>query len=164
MGQGVGGEGVKFLKLEAMERGQSPQGSSERVCEAGRGIDAGWLKADPGGYQVGDTFDKGVSGHGHCGNAIGSRHLSPPAVRGAVNPPVNSRLAAPATPLSYVVANTTATIDGASANVSFAGLAPGFVGLCQVNIDIPVGLPAGQHNLVVTIGGIQSNQVTVNTK
>lgn len=84
--------------------------------------------------------------------------------QGAVSPPVNSRMAAPATPLSYVVANTTATIDGASAQVSFAGLAPGFVGLCQVNIDIPTGLPAGQHKLVITIGGMSSNDVVFDTK
>ena len=84
--------------------------------------------------------------------------------QGAVNPSVPSTFAAPSSPLSYVAATTTATIDGTPASVSFAGLAPGFVGLCQVNIDIPTGLPPGQHSMVIAIGGVQSNQVVFNTK
>jgi adhesin/invasin len=85
--------------------------------------------------------------------------------QGAVDPPViNPLSAAPATPLSYVVATTTATIDGAPAVVSFAGLAPGFVGLCQVNINIPSGLPAGQHKLVITMGSVNSNEVVFDSK
>ena len=79
--------------------------------------------------------------------------------QGAVSPPVSTGMAAPPSPLSYVVAATTATIDGAPASVAFAGLAPGFVGLCQVNVGIPSGLPAGEHNLVIAIGGIKANQV-----
>ena len=84
--------------------------------------------------------------------------------QGAVNPPVPTRQAAPSTPLSYTVADTTATIDGASANVSFSGLAPGFVGLGQVNVGIPDGLSPGQHTLVIAIGGVNTNAVLFNTQ
>jgi uncharacterized protein (TIGR03437 family) len=69
--------------------------------------------------------------------AAGSAILVYLTGQGAVDPSVPTRQAAPSTPLSYTVAATTATIDGASAHVSFSGLAPGFAGLCQVNIDIP---------------------------
>jgi uncharacterized protein (TIGR03437 family) len=79
--------------------------------------------------------------------------------QGAVSPPVPTRQAAPASPLSYVSATTTATIDGVSASVPFAGLAPGFVGLCQVNVDIPGGLSPGQHKLVIDIAGVKTNEV-----
>jgi adhesin/invasin len=80
--------------------------------------------------------------------------------QGAVSPPVPTRQAAPASPLSYVTATATATIDGVSAKVLFAGLAPGFVGLGQVNVAIPGGLSPGQHKVVIDIGGVKTNEVT----
>src|SRR5258707_3100744 len=48
-----------------------------------------------------------------------------------------------ASPLSTLIGNATATIGGMQAPVSFAGLAPGFVGLYQVNVQVPPGVPAG---------------------
>jgi adhesin/invasin len=83
--------------------------------------------------------------------------------QGAVDPPVPTRQAAPSSPLSYTTAATTATIDGASASVSFSGLAPGYVGLCQVNVSIPDGLPTGQHKLMINIGGVNTNEVVFDT-
>ena len=84
--------------------------------------------------------------------------------QGAVNPPVPTRQTAPSSPLSYTAANTTATIDGAPATVSFSGLAPGYVGLGQVNVSIPDGLLAGQHKLVINIGGVNTNEVFFDAK
>jgi uncharacterized protein (TIGR03437 family) len=46
--------------------------------------------------------------------------------------------------------------------VSFSGLAPGYAGLGQVNLLIP-DLRAGDHSLVVTIGGVKSNAAIVST-
>jgi uncharacterized protein (TIGR03437 family) len=46
------------------------------------------------------------------------------------------------------------TIGGVPAEVLFSGLAPGFVGLYQVNVRAPSGAPAGARTpLVVSIGG-----------
>jgi uncharacterized protein (TIGR03437 family) len=50
----------------------------------------------------------------------------------------------------------TVTIGGATAMVAYSGLAPGFVGLYQINVQIPSGLPAGNQPVMVTIGGVQS--------
>ncbi len=47
------------------------------------------------------------------------------------------------------------------AELLFSGLAPGFVGLYQINVRIPLGLPAGQQTLQVELNGRQSNQATV---
>ncbi len=56
----------------------------------------------------------------------------------------------------------TVTIGGVAANVTFSGLAPGFVGLYQVNVEIPMGAPTGDAiNLVLTIGGATANTVTI---
>jgi uncharacterized protein (TIGR03437 family) len=69
---------------------------------------------------------------------------------------------APSNPLSMTIATPQVTIGGTQANVTFYGLAPGFVGLYQVNAQVPAGLPAGDAvPLVLTIGGQTSNTVTV---
>lgn len=57
----------------------------------------------------------------------------------------------------FVTSSTAATIGNASAHVSFAGLAPTFVGLLQVNIDVPSDLASGSYPLTVTIAGQKSN-------
>ncbi len=63
--------------------------------------------------------------------------------------------------------NTTAdkpavTIDGAPAVVQFSGIAPGFVGLDQVNVQIPAGIRTSNDiPVVLTIGGQPSNTVTI---
>ena len=51
----------------------------------------------------------------------------------------------------------TVTIGGAPAPVAYAGLAPGFVGLYQVNAQVPTGLAAGNQPVVITMNGIQSS-------
>ena len=56
-------------------------------------------------------------------------------------------------------ATSTATIGGAAAPVSFSGLAPGFVGLYQVNAKVPSGLKSGNQAVVVAIGGSSSKSV-----
>jgi uncharacterized protein (TIGR03437 family) len=84
--------------------------------------------------------------------------------QGAVDPPVPDRFAAQAQPLSKIVATVTAAIDGHPADAPFAGLAPGLVGVGQVNVSIPIGLPAGEHTLAITIGGVKANEVQISTK
>jgi uncharacterized protein (TIGR03437 family) len=54
------------------------------------------------------------------------------------------------------------TIGGVAAPVSFSGLTPNGVGLYQVNVQAPAGAPLGDAvPVVVTIGGVSSNAVTV---
>ncbi len=69
--------------------------------------------------------------------------------------------AAGSNPLSSVTSAVTATIGGQAAAVSFAGLAPGFVGLWQLNIVVPSGVTQGDLPLVVTVGGQSSNSANV---
>jgi len=56
-------------------------------------------------------------------------------------------------------ATPTVTIGGVNASVSFSGLAPGFVGLYQVNAEIPTGLSSGDQPVVLSIAGASSNSV-----
>jgi uncharacterized protein (TIGR03437 family) len=57
----------------------------------------------------------------------------------------------------YSVTNSvTVTVGGATAEVFGAALAPGFVGLYQVAIQVPASAPNGDLPVVVTVGGAQS--------
>jgi len=83
---------------------------------------------------------------------------------GPVNPAVATGAIAPSSPLAVVASPTAATIGPASAQVVFAGLTPGFVGLLQMNIVIPSTLAAGDYPLTVAINGEASNSATVSVK
>ena len=58
-------------------------------------------------------------------------------------------------------ATPSVTIGGAKGAVSFSGLAPGFVGLNQVNVQVPPGIKSGNQAVVITISGVSSNSVLV---
>lgn len=73
-----------------------------------------------------------------------------------------SGVPASSNPLSVALTTPTVTIGGQPAVVSFSGLTPGFVGLCQINVRVPADAPSGDAvPLTVTQAGIQSNTVTI---
>ena len=84
---------------------------------------------------------------------------------GAVtNQPLTGK-AALSSPLSVTTTTPTVTIGGVNATVTFSGLAPGFVGLYQVNALVPAGIaPGTATSLVLSIGGVPSNAVTIATR
>jgi adhesin/invasin len=65
--------------------------------------------------------------------------------------------------LSRVASTVTATIGGQNAPVAFAGLAPGYMGLYQVNLIVPQ-LARGDYPLSVTTGGAASNTAIVSVQ
>jgi len=82
---------------------------------------------------------------------------------GAVNnTPADGAPAPSSSPLATTLANPTVTIGGVPAVVSYSGLAPGLVGLYQVNVQVPDNTPTGNAvNLAITVGSLTSNTVTV---
>ena len=81
---------------------------------------------------------------------------------GATEPPVASGMAAPSWPPAKVKTAVTVNIGGIQVPAAFAGLSPGFVGLYQVNIQVPSGVQPGDAvPLVITQAGVNSNTVTV---
>ncbi|MFN0119338.1 MAG: hypothetical protein ACKV2V_02435, partial [Blastocatellia bacterium] len=57
--------------------------------------------------------------------------------------------------------SVTATIGGQNAPVGYAGRAPGFTGLNQINLTLPAGITAGTHNLIISRNGIPGVTTTV---
>jgi uncharacterized protein (TIGR03437 family) len=84
--------------------------------------------------------------------------------QGAVTPAVRTGVPTPSAPLSRVDSTVTAAIDGQSVEVLFAGLTPGSFGLCQANLTVPPTIPPGEHQLVISVGGVNTNAVTISTK
>jgi uncharacterized protein (TIGR03437 family) len=79
---------------------------------------------------------------------------------GTVSPALVSGMAAPVPP-PETVASVGVTIAGITATVIYAGLAPGFAGLYQVNAEVPTGVPAGDQPLQISANGVTSNAVTI---
>jgi len=76
---------------------------------------------------------------------------------GRVIPAVASGAAASDKPLSATSQEVTVTIGGHGMIVSYAGLAPGYVGLYQINLRVPGDRVQGDSlPVVVTIGGVFS--------
>jgi uncharacterized protein (TIGR03437 family) len=92
---------------------------------------------------------------------VGSTIVAYLSGSGAVSPPVADGAIAPIGTLVYLNSGSSATIGSSTAQVAFAGLAPGFVGLVQVNIVVPAGLATGTYPLTVTIGSETSNSATI---
>lgn len=81
---------------------------------------------------------------------------------GTVSPALPDGAAAPLSSLVQTVNTVTASIGGLPAQVSFAGLAPGFAGLYQVNVTVPAGVTAGASvPVILTAAGFSSAPVTV---
>ncbi len=80
---------------------------------------------------------------------------------GALDNFANSGTPAPSFPLSRTAQLPTVLMDGRAAQVTFAGLAPGFIGLYQINIVVPAGV-GGDVATSVLIGGVTSNTSTIN--
>jgi uncharacterized protein (TIGR03437 family) len=57
-----------------------------------------------------------------------------------------------------------ALIDAQPAVVLYAGRAPGYTGLNQLNIALPSLITQGTHSLVIKRNGVASRSVTIQTK
>ena len=69
-------------------------------------------------------------------------------------------------PLPQMSAPPTVTIGGTPATVTYAGVIPGsIIGLLQLNVTVPAGVPSGNAPVVVTIGSMTAQtNVTIAVK
>jgi uncharacterized protein (TIGR03437 family) len=78
---------------------------------------------------------------------------------GPLNPPLGT--GKPSTG-NQTIFMPTITIDGLDAEVQFSGVAPGFVGLNQINVVVPgLARTNAADPVVLTVNGVPANQVTL---
>lgn len=76
---------------------------------------------------------------------------------GAVNPSVATGEVAPSRePLARTIVTPTVTVGGTNAELFFSGLAPGLIGVYQINFRVPESASTGSVEVVVT-SGLASN-------
>jgi uncharacterized protein (TIGR03437 family) len=81
---------------------------------------------------------------------------------GAVNPPVADGSAAPRDPLSWTPRDTYEVwIGDEQGTVEFAGLAPDYAGLYQMNVRIPANAPRGDVYIAISGPGCYANQAKI---
>jgi uncharacterized protein (TIGR03437 family) len=98
-------------------------------------------------FQLVDTADPAVAGETVLIYCTGLGAVSLPPADGAAGNGQATR------------AQPIVTIGGTNAAVSFSGLAPDFVGLYQVNAQIPAGLTSGNQSVTIAMGSSSSNSV-----
>ena len=80
---------------------------------------------------------------------------------GVTDPAVEAGVASPSSPPARAVQTPRLQIGGLDAVITFAGLAPGFAGLYQVNAVVPAGLAPGMQDLVWPDGAVSYSAVVV---
>lgn len=171
----------------------SPLGTARmavRVAETGELVAGGTLavsSASPGLF----TISQDGKGQAAALNQDGRvNSAANPAARGSivtfygtgqgqVSPPVADGVAAGASPLSSTVAVLTSdartclasqpsmcvAIGASFGEIQFSGLAPGFVGLWQINVKVPQDIVTGNSvGVRVLINGVPSNLISIAVK
>jgi uncharacterized protein (TIGR03437 family) len=81
---------------------------------------------------------------------------------GALGTSVKSGDRAPSVPpLAETIFLPVVTIASLPATVIYSGLAPGAVGMYQITVQVPVGLPIGNQTVQITTQGVASNTATI---
>ena len=80
---------------------------------------------------------------------------------GPLRTPVKAGDRAPSDPPAETIYLPTVSIAGSLATVTYSGLAPGYVGLYQINARVPAGLPTGNQTLQITSLEVASNTATI---
>ena len=73
---------------------------------------------------------------------------------GAVDNRPASGEVSPSQPLATTRVQPVVTVGGRSAQVIFSGLAPGNVGLYQVNVVVPTDAPTGRQAVTCSVNGV----------
>ncbi|MGD0435920.1 MAG: hypothetical protein ABSB86_05615, partial [Bryobacteraceae bacterium] len=80
---------------------------------------------------------------------------------GQTNPAVADGLPGPSTPLAIAVTAPTVTLGGVSLPVTYYGLAPGEVGVYQINVKVASSVPTGLSVPLVISQGSYSTSLSL---
>jgi len=84
---------------------------------------------------------------------------------GLTSPAITPGTPAPSTPLAYASTQPQVTLGGAQLKVDYAGLAPGEIGVYQINVEVPGGVTQGlSQPLVISQGNVAGASITLNER
>ncbi|MCX6633418.1 MAG: hypothetical protein NTW28_37965 [Candidatus Solibacter sp.] len=163
--------GTDRIAVRTADTGELVAGGSLLVSAAGPGI---FTANQAGTGQAAVVNQDGTLNSSSNPAPVGSTILIYGTGQGQVSPAVTDGTAAPAAPLSSTVAVPTASgttclnsqpsmcvaMGSAFGDVKYSGLAPGYIGLWQINVVVPQGV-TGTVPVRVIINGSPSNSVTV---
>lgn len=167
--------GAQAVAIQAADTGELIAGGTLLVAAAAPGI---FSAAASGAGQAAALNEDGSRNGASNPAAAGKVIVLYGTGQGQVSPPVPDGMPAPFDSLANTVAVPTTdgktclttqpsmcvAIGSAFGRVTYSGLAPGYVGLWQINVVVPQGLPAGSTPVRVLINGAPSNIVTVAIK
>jgi uncharacterized protein (TIGR03437 family) len=119
---------------------QNPTGQNEIVATQQDGSQVGPTGLVPGGV----PFTPAHAGDILTAYGVGWGVTTPAAVVGSLAP----------SGTADITGKYTLTVGGKTAAVSYAGLAPTFAGLYQIDFTVPSGLTAGNQPIVLTVDGV----------
>jgi uncharacterized protein (TIGR03437 family) len=121
---------------------QNPSGQNEVVATQQNGAQVGPTGLVPGGV----PFTPAHAGDILTAYGVGWGATAPAAVVGSLAPSGTADL----------TGKYTLTVGGKTAAVSYAGLAPTFAGLYQIDFTVPSGLKAGNQPIALTVDGVST--------
>lgn len=78
---------------------------------------------------------------------------------GPVSTPVADGTASPTSPLANTISIPQVFVDGVPAQLQFSGMAPGLIGVWQVNAFVPAKALGGRSIVQIFLDGVDSNEV-----
>jgi uncharacterized protein (TIGR03437 family) len=139
----------------------TPAGASDGVSVALGAVQPG-LFYDPASGFGAIVFTDGLSPWNRPARAGEALQIFATGL-GAVTPPTETGEPASTAFLSYTDAAVMVVVDGLRLTPIFAGLAPGFSGLYQVNVTLPPDLSPGEHLIAIEAGGLRGNRARLQT-
>ena len=148
-------------------------GSTAQMVVVSNGVQGpttvvGLTRETPGIFTIPETGTGAVLNEDSTLNSAGNPARAGSVVQifatglGAVSPLVPAGQPAAISPLSETVTTPVVLIGGIPAEVSYSGLAPGTVGVYQINARIPASVPASAAVPVqIQMGAAASNAVTI---
>jgi len=138
--------------------------------EVNNGIASGWttVQVAPAAPGLFLWQDRWIAAQNQDGTVHGEYNPAKPdsvvtvyfTGQGLLDHAISMNQPAPMDQLMRPLIKPTVTINGQEAELLFAGLTPGSIGLAQLNVRVP-DLPPGEYPMVVTMNGVSSNSAIV---
>ena len=143
----------------------TPGGSSDPFTLNIQGSAPGIIQipAGPGGQLVGSVYRVANNLPVTLTNPVhkGDQLIIYASGLGPTSPPVEAGSPAPSNPPAVVIDKPVVTLDGATCPVTFAGLAPGQIGVYRIDVNVPKGIQQGLSIALTVSQGSSSSTVYV---